>query len=159
MQGTVAPQTFHDLGNLMFAFNMFWAYVCFSQLLIIWSANLPEEIYLLQAAAGEWLGVCRAVLFLFHFAIPFLILLLRKNKRQPQVLVKIAMWMMLMRFVDLYWQMQPAFAHEGGAGGHVSFHWLNVASLVAIGGIWVWFFMMQLKKRSLEQLPVNYPVN
>lgn len=157
MEGLINTQTFHDLGNLMFAFNMFWAYVSFSQLLIVWSADLPEEItYYKRRLENGWEFVALG-LFLFHFAIPFLILLLRRHKRKPQILVWIAMWMMLMRLVDLFWQIQPAFGHaEGGIpASHPSFHWLNIAAPIAIGGIWVWFFMMQLKKRSLEPLPVN----
>ncbi|MBI3211016.1 MAG: hypothetical protein HYZ37_19190 [Candidatus Solibacter usitatus] len=157
MEGMVSSQTFHDLGNLMFAFNMFWAYVSFSQLIIIWSANLPEEItYYAKRLNGGYEYVALAV-FLFHFAVPFLLLLLRKHKRQPQILVKIAVWMMLMRLLDLFWVITPAFGHDkdGVPMPHVNFHWLDIAAPIALGGIWVWFFMMQLKKRSLEPLPVS----
>src|SRR5262249_1519100 len=149
----VKPQAFQDLGNLMFAFNMFWAYVSVSQLLIIWSANLPEEITFYKRRLENGWEIVALGIFLFHFAIPFVILLVRRNKRNAQILVKIAVWMLLMRFLDLFWQIQPAFGHSEAP--QVSFHWLNIAALAGLGGIWVWFFMMQLKKRSLEPLPVS----
>ncbi|MBI3682819.1 MAG: hypothetical protein HY235_20800 [Acidobacteria bacterium] len=157
MKNAVSAQTFHDLGNLMFAFNMFWAYVSFSQLLIIWSANFPEEtIWYLKRTKGGWEYVGLS-LFVFHFSLIFLLLLIRKFKRQPAILSKIAVWVILMRLVDLFWIIQPAFSH-GSQGGvpapqfHV--HWLDIVAPVAIGGLWVAFFAFQLKKRPLDPLPL-----
>src|SRR5262249_33748900 len=94
MDGLVKPQAFQDLGNLMFAFNMFWAYVSVSQLLIIWSANLPEEITFYKRRLENGWEIVALGIFLFHFAIPFVILLVRRNKRNAQILVKIAVWML-----------------------------------------------------------------
>src|SRR5262249_19130320 len=149
----IKTQTFHDLGTLMFAFNMLWAYVAFSQLIITWSANLPEEItWYARRLRGGWEYVGLSV-FLFHFALVFVLLLMRPLKRNPRTLQKIAMWVIFMRLVDMFWMIQPAF----GTGIEVPFriHWLDFAAPIGIGGIWVFMFAMQLKKRSLEPLTVT----
>lgn len=158
MQGLVKTQTFHDLGNLLFAFNLFWAYVSVSQLIIVWSANLPEEItwYVRRLRGGwEYVGLAVAV---FHFALVFLLLLMRKIKRNPRLLQKVAMWVIFMRLVDMFWVIQPAFGHgvENGAPvSHFHFHWLDVAAPVAVGGLWVAFLAFQLKRRPLEPLALG----
>ena len=143
------PEIFNDLGNLLFAFIMLWAYLSFSQYLIIWSGNLPEEIpwYLRRSRGGwQWIAVALA---LFHFAIPFFLLLIRRNKRRRQVISGIAIAVVVMRLVDLMWLVVPA--HEPTV--HV--HWLDIATLAGIGGLWVAGFSKQLRKQSL--LPVGDP--
>ncbi len=139
----VSPQVFHDLGKLLFAFVMFWAYIALSQFLIIWSGNLPEEIpWYLHRLRGGWQYVA-LVIVLLHFVLPFLLLLSRDLKRNPRLIGLVAMGVFAVRLVDLYWLVAPEF--HGG----FSVHWLDVAAPVGIGGIWLWAFSRNLKERSL----------
>ncbi|HBL28439.1 MAG TPA: hypothetical protein DD490_16525 [Acidobacteria bacterium] len=151
MDAYLRPGHFHDWGKLMFAFTMLWAYFSFSQFLIIWSGNLPEEIgWYLRRTTGGWGGLA-LIIVLFHFALPFLMLLSRDLKRSPRFLVYIAGLMLVMRAVDLFWQVEPGFEGRHQPG----FYWMYAAAPVAIGGIWLWLFLGELKKRPL--LPVNDP--
>jgi hypothetical protein len=137
---------------------MFWAYVSFSQLLIIWSANLPEETsYYLKRFHHGWEFVGLAV-FLFHFCVTFVLLLNRPIKRNPHILRKVAAWVVLMRLLDLIWVIQPAFSHgleNGIPVSHFQFQWLWLAAPMGLGGIWIALFANQLKKRSLEPLKLQ----
>jgi hypothetical protein len=137
-------EQFHDLGKLLLAFVMLWTYFSLSQFLIIWSANLPEEIpwYLSRLRGGwQWIGIA---LILGHFVLPFIILLSRDVKRDARKLAAVAFGVIVIRFVDLFWLITPAF-HPA----EFSVHWLDLACVVAVGGIWLWFFIWQLKGRSL----------
>lgn len=145
----LSPQHFHDLGNLMLAFVMLWAYVSFSQFLIIWSGNLPEEIpWYVRRLKGGW-GSVAVVLILFHFALPFLLLLSRNIKRKVRMLGMVAVAMIFMRLVDLFWIVKPAFPKA------VLFHWMDFAAPIGVGGIWIAVFVWQLKGRPL--LPLHDP--
>ncbi len=140
----------HDLGKLLLAFVMFWAYVSFSQYLIIWAGNLPEEIpwYLRRLQGGwGWIGVA---LILLHFALPFLLLLPADANRNPRILATVAFLVVGMRVVDLFWLVRPVFTPTGFA-----VHWLDLAAWVGLGGLWLWVFLWQLLKRPL--LPRNDP--
>jgi hypothetical protein len=140
----------HDLGKFLFAFLMLWAYLTFSQFLIIWSANLPEEIphYLSRWDHGyQYVSVAVIVL---HFILPYSLLLSRDVKRSPSRLRMIAIWIMCMRVVDYYWHVAPEFHHEG-----LSVSLLDVALPIALGGIFLVLFVTQLRGRAL--LPVNDP--
>ena len=144
MSDVIRPKIYHDLGNLMFAFNMFWAYIAFSQLLIIYGGNLAEETpWYLHRLAGGWEWIAYALIGL-HFVTPFLILLSKRNKRNPRLLQWIALFLIVMRVVDIFWTIMPSF-HESKF--HV--HWLDIATLIGIGGVFVWYFLYQLKQRSL----------
>ncbi len=146
----IAKKHFHDLGNLMLAFISLWAYVNVSQFLIIWSGNLPEEIpwYLHRMQGGwEWLGVG---VVLFHFVVPFALLLSRRNKRRVQILARIAGAVIIMRLLDLFWIVAPNFREHG-----LGMHWLDLVAPLAIGGFWVAAFVWQLKGRAL--LPLHDP--
>lgn len=144
----VGQKHFHDLGKLMHTFVVLWTYGAFSQFLIIWSANLPEEtIWYAHRVAGGWKLVAIG-LAVFHFLVPFFLLLVRNNKMKSQVLVKIAGLILFMRFVDLYWLISPSFNTTG-----LGFHWLDIAAPVGIGGLWLATFYGQLAKRSLAPLP------
>ncbi len=148
MNAVYNPGHFHDLGKLLFAFTMFWAYLSFSQYLIIWSANLPEEIpyYIHRMNRGwQWLGM--ALVFL-HFALPFLILLSRQVKRRSTYLSWVAGWMIVMRFVDLFNTMGPEFYQDG-----LTIGWMDVTATIGLSGVWVSIFLFHLKSRSL--LPQN----
>ena len=146
----IAPAQFHDLGKLMLAFVMLWAYFAFSQYLIIWSANLPEEIpWYLHRTKGGWQWVA-LVLILVHFVMPFLVLLSRDIKRHARAVAIVAVVLIAARFIDLFWLLRPAVEHEGFA-----VHWLDPTAIAAIGGMWMWLFVSQLKTRPV--LPLNDP--
>ena len=144
----VAPLHFHDLGKLLLALVMLWAYFAFSQYLIIWSGNLPEEIvYYIDRTHGAW-GATVISIGILHFAAPFLFLLSRELKRNPRRLVMVAVLILVMRMVDLIWMLAPAF------DGH-NWIWLDVLALIGFGGIWLGLFTWQLGKRSM--IPINDP--
>lgn len=144
------PRHFHDYGKLFLAFVMLWAYFSFSQFLITWSGNLPEEIrFFLERFHGGW-GAVALALVVFHFALPFLLLLSRDLKRHAGRLAAVAALMLVMRWVDLLWQVEPAFEHRNPA-----MYWLYLAAPIGIGGLWLFFFLRELGKRPL--LPVNDP--
>jgi hypothetical protein len=139
----------HDHGKLMLAFVMVWAYFNFSQWLIIWAGNLPEEIpWYVRRMNGGWETV-GLFLVVFHFAVPFALLLSRQLKRKARTLVWIASWLIVMRMVDIFWHIEPAF--------HPTFHvsWVFFAILAGMGGLWMAYFFHNLRARPL--LPVNAP--
>jgi hypothetical protein len=138
------PTVLNDLGNLLLAFVMLWAYMAFSQLLIIWAGNLPEEIrWYLRRIAGDWKVVATAMA-VFYFAVPFLVLLSRLNKRRHRRLAAIAMGILVVRAVDIYFLVAPEFSPE-----QIAAHWLDVATLAGVGGVWVLAFVRQLGSRPL----------
>ncbi|MBK8911115.1 MAG: hypothetical protein IPM61_07270 [Chlorobi bacterium] len=140
----LAPRIFHDYGTLMFTMTMFWAYISFSQFIIIWSGNVAEETpWYAVRMANEW-GTIGWGLVFFHFALPWVILLSKKVKRSPKLLFGVALWMLFMRFVDLFWLIAPAHLRST-----FSFHWLDLAAPLAIGGIWLTYYCQQLKGKTL----------
>jgi hypothetical protein len=151
------PNHFHDLGKLMFAFVMLWAYFNFSQFLLTYAANLIEEIPYMVARTSHGWQFLALFLIAFHFAVPWLLLLSRKTKRTPRRLVIIAAWLLFARYADLYMMVSPEFAStgqnlhlvEGEAVSHFFVHWLDLAAPVAIGGLWFWMFLTELKKRPM----------
>ena len=147
----VRPNHFHDLGKLMLAFVMLWAYFSFSQYLIIWSGNLPEEIpwYLRRLQGGwGWFGIA---LILLHFLLPFLLLLPASANRNPRILVGVAGLVVCMRLVDVFWYIRPATSPPR----HLALHWMDLAAPVGVLGLWLFLFLGQLLRRPL--LPVNDP--
>jgi len=133
---------------------MVWAYFNFSQFLIIWSGNLPEEgKWYFERLNGGWQYVALA-LVLLQFVLPFVLLLSRDLKRNAKRLLGVAVLVFLMRFVDLYWVVIPAFNHAGFHSNILSLI-TNIAAALGIGGIWFMFFAYQLKQRPL--LPLNDP--
>lgn len=150
MSEVLAPTHFHDLGKLMLAFVMIWAYFAFSQFLIIWAGNLPEEIpwYVRRLQGGwQWVGI---LLILFHFGLPFLLLLSRDLKRHARKLAILASFVILIRFVDVFWLAAPEFSQDG-----FHLHWMDIAAPIGVGGLWLAFFSWQLKQRPL--LPIKAP--
>ncbi len=146
----LAPRHFHDYGKLMLAFTMLWAYFSFSQFLIIWSGNLPEEItFYLHRNTPGW-QFLTLVLPVLHFALPFVLLLSRNLKRDAPRLAKVAAFILVMRFVDLYWQIAPNFNRDS-----MMPHWQYFAGIVGLGGVWLGLFARELASRPI--LPVNAP--
>ena len=147
--GIIHKRHFHDLGKLLFAFNMLWAYFDFSQLLIIWSGNQPEEISFYRTRLyGGW-GVVAVIVLIFSFALPFLVLLSRDVKRSASLISKVAIWMILMRLVDLFWMTRPEFSSSALPTG------LDIIVPIALIGLWVGFFAYNLKQQPL--LPLGDP--
>jgi hypothetical protein len=146
----VGPPVFHDLGKLMLAFVMLWAYFSFSQFLIIWAGNLPEEIrWYLDHSHGYWMGV-GIVINLVHFFVPFALLLSRDLKRNMRALARVAGFVVLMRFLETLWMIVPLF-HPAG----LAIHWLDLAAPAGVGGIWLWWFFREVAAEPL--LPLHDP--
>ena len=146
----VTETHFHHLGMLMFAFIMLWTYMAFSQLLIIYSGNLPHEIvWYTHRIAGDWKLVVW-FLVLFHFAIPFFLLLSRDLKRNARVLAAFAAVIFFAHIVDMYWLVAPSFS---SGGVHLS--WLDFAAPIGVGGIWIAAFTKRLNSHPL--LVLNDP--
>ncbi len=148
---------FHDLGKLMLALVMVWAYFNFSQFLIIWSGNIPEETgWYIDRMKGGW-GYIGVALILFHFAFPFLLLLRQDLKRKAKMLAGVAVFILVLRLVDMFYLIgpNPRINTNGLEQGAFVISWLDFVAPVAVGGIWLWFFFGQLMKRPL--VPVMDP--
>ena len=144
------PKHWRDLGNLLLTFVMLWAYCAFSQYLLIWSGNLGEEIkWYLPRKSGGW-GWIALALIVFHFFIPFFLLLSRDVKERRWGLLSVVVVVLALRFVDIYWFVAPAFSPF-----YFSISWLDFVLPIGMGGVWLAFFTMQLAKRPL--LPLNDP--
>ena len=144
------PAHFHDWGNLLLTLVMLWTYFAFSQYLIIWSGNLPEETtWYVARKHGGW-GVIAIAIVILQFAFPFLVLLSRAAKKSSERLAWLALLILLMRFVDAVWLIEPAFNQE-------QFHlsWMDAVAPIAMGGLWLAAFSWQLEKRAL--VPINDP--
>jgi len=144
MSMVATAEKFHDHGKLMFAFLMLWAYFSVSQLLIIWSANLPEEVpFYLERLHGPWYPVS-VTLLLGQFALPFLILLSQNLKRNPNQVKWVALFLLIMRVVDITWTIGPVFRHEGSG-----MSWVDFAAVLAIGGPWLFLYFRNLAGRAV----------
>jgi hypothetical protein len=125
----VAAAHFNAVGNIMLAMTIFWTYIAFVQMMLIWIADLPEEVpWYATRSHSSWQAVCW-YLGIAHFAIPFLALLQRKWKRDPRILAAIGVWLIVAHFVDVYWLVMPTLHPEG-----VRVHWLDLAALMAVAG-------------------------
>ena len=150
LNGMVKPKLLNDYGNLLLVFTMLWAYLSFSQFLIIWGANLRDEVpWYLSRARGGWAGVA-ITLIIFHFAVPFLLLLTRFVKRRAEMLRTVAALLLVMSMVDIFWLITPAFNHDGPL-----FHPTDWLAILGIGGLWLWRYASELQGRPL--LPLNDP--
>ena len=146
LRGVVKPVPHQiDLGSFMLALTLFWTYISFSQLLLVWSANLPEEIpFYLKRSQGGWEWVAGA-LAIFHFFLPFMLLLFRDLKSSPRALQGVAIGLLVMCAVDAVFWIEPCLEHHGF---HL-FPFMDVAALAAVGGLFGWAFIGQLKKYPL----------
>lgn len=141
-----------DLGSLLLAFVMIWAYLSFSQYMLIWSANLKEEVawYILRTEDGwQWFAI---LLILGHFVLPFMLLLSGDIKRSAPLLAGVATLVLVMRYVDTYWVLQPALQPRGFSPAWL---WLDLSAVIALGGLWLAFFLWQLGRLPL--LPLHDP--
>jgi hypothetical protein len=150
MDAVVQPRHSHDWGNLTLALVMLWTYFAFSQYLLIWSGNLPEETtWYVARKQGGWGAIALAVV-IFQFAFPFLILLSRAAKQNAQRLAMLAALILVMRIIDVIWLIEPTYSR-----GNFVFNWMDYVAPIAIGGLWLGTFAWQLQKRPL--LPINDP--
>lgn len=146
----VKDSHFGDLGSFLLAFVMLWAYLEFSQFLIIWGGNLSEEIpWYIRRMQGTW-GHVGLLLVVLNFALPFFLLLFRHVKRRVRSLFIVTIIVLLMRLVDMYWMVLPAF---GGGNAHLT--WMNIVLPFGLGAIWFAYFIWQLQKMPI--LPVHDP--
>ena len=150
MSGIVRAGDFHDLGKLMLAFVMLWTYFAFSQFLIIWAGNLPEEIlFFLVRLRGGWQYVS-LIIVVTQFAFPFALLLSATLKRRPKRLARLAWYLVAIRIFDLIWIVAPNFNQHG-----FPISLANVGIPVALGGVWVFLFAGQLRRQPI--VPINDP--
>jgi hypothetical protein len=150
MVDVITPRHLHDLGKLMLALVMVWAYFSFSQFLIIWAGNLAEEIpWYVRRLHGGWQYVGLMLVFI-HFALPFALLLSREVKRSAEFILGVSVLILAMRLVDLYWLVMPDYRSTG-----FGVNWTDIAAPIALGGLWLWAFTGQLNKRPL--LPIGDP--
>jgi hypothetical protein len=146
----ISTEHLHDVGKFLFAFTAFWAYIAFSQFFLIWYANLPEETILYKARLeGSWKTVS-ILLMLGHFAAPFLFLMGRAVKRRGSTLALGGVWLLVMHFVDIYWQVMPTLHPEG-----VRVSALDAAAFLAVGGCFVGAVGWLLQRQAL--VPVRDP--
>ena len=155
MSEIVTPGRLNDLGNLLLAFVMLWAYMSFCQYLIVWSGNLREEIpWYLRRTGGGWEWVALA-LIMCQFFLPFFLLLIRENKRHPRSILRVSLLILVMHWVDLVWLVVPASSDPANP----QIPWIEVAlsavSLTAVGGAWTAVFVARLKRLPL--VPLNDP--
>jgi hypothetical protein len=150
MDAVVQSSHFHDWGNLTLALVMLWTYFAFSQYLIIWSANLPEETtWYVARKHGGWGAIALGIVIL-QFIFPFLTLLSRATKKSAQKLGMLAVLILVMRIVDAVWLVEPTYSP-----GNFVLNWMDIVAPIAIGGLWLSVFAWQLQKRPL--MPINDP--
>jgi hypothetical protein len=151
LRGIVTPEHFHDLGKMMLSFTVFWAYIAFSQYMLIWYASIPEETdWFWYRGQGAFLTLSLVLVFA-RFVIPFLGLLSRKIKRNPKTLAFWAVWIMLAELIDMYWLVQPVHAHEKGIY-ELHLGPSDILTFVGIGGIVLAVFTWALCKNALVPL-------
>jgi hypothetical protein len=148
MADILKPNHLRDLGNLMLAFVMLWAYTAFSEFLLIWYANLKEEIpHFLIRQHGAW-GFVAIMLIIFHFFLPFFMLLMRDIKDRASTIAVVATIILVIRYVNVYWLAAPSWYGE-----NFHYSWMSLAALVGIGGLWLYSFINQLKGQTI--IPIH----
>ena len=144
LKNSITQEHYHDLGKWMFSMTAFYTYIAFSQYLLIWYANLPEEtIWYRNRTQGSWLWISLAMPFI-RFVIPFFTLLCRPAKRSLAVICGIAVWSLVIEYVDLYWIVMPEFYKTGPQP-----HWLDFATLAATVSICGLVFWGRFKRHKM----------
>lgn len=152
---SITQNRFIDLGNLILAAVMFWAYCSYFQYLVVWSGNLPEEnFWFVRRSRNGW-QYFPIALFLLHFSLPFLLLLSRPLKRDARRLSAVALLLLIMHYVDLYWIIVPGFQRGEASHHEFTIPWLNLVALVMTGGLWMSVFAWRLSIRI--KLPIFDP--
>jgi hypothetical protein len=147
LENAITIEHYHDLAKLLFAFTVFWAYISFSQYMLIWYGNIPEETeFFLQRWEGSWKIISLVIVF-GHFALPFLILATRAAKRNLNLLRVMGIWFLIIHWVDIYWVVMPNLHEEG-----FSLSWMDLTTMVGIGGLFVWFFWKQFAQHATVPL-------
>lgn len=160
LQHMITIEHLHDLGKLMFGFVVFWSYIGFSQFFIIWYASIPEEVIFYQRRwEGSWQNVSLLLLFC-HFILPFLILIFQNVKRNPMLMRIMAVWILVIHFVDLYWLVYPYYTKHladkaGLANNEALFSWPELMPVLLLGGVFCWLFWRRIGSASL--VPVGDP--
>jgi hypothetical protein len=150
LKDTITSEHYHDLGKLMFAFVIFWGYMAFSQYMLIWYGNIPEEtIWFLHRWEGSWRTVSLVLVFC-HFGIPFFILFPQSTKRNKGVMTVMTLWILVMHWIDIHWIVMPTFHVEGF---HLS--WMDPVTVIGIGGIFLFIFWKYFSSHPL--VPVKDP--
>jgi hypothetical protein len=143
LRDVITIEHYHDLGKLLFAFTVFWAYIAFSQYMLIWYGNIPEETeFFLDRWTGSWKYVSLVIVF-GHFALPFLILATRAAKRNLTLLRVMGFWYLIIHWVDIYWIVMPSLHAEG-----FSASWMDLTTMAGIGGLFVWYFWKRLASHA-----------
>ena len=148
MAGILRPTHLRDLGNLMLTFVMFYAYVQFSEFLLIWYANTTEEIpHFMIREHGGW-GAMALLIVIFHFFLPFFMLLMRPIKDRAETIAVVAIVVLVMRYIAIYWLVAPSWYGE-----NFHYSWIDFTSLLGIGGVWMAAFINQLKGQTI--IPIH----
>jgi hypothetical protein len=146
LTNAITPEHYHDMGKLVFAFTVFWAYIAFSQFMLIWYANIPEETgWMIRRTTGGWAGVSWLLLF-GHFIVPFFVLLPRFVKRRRRLLIFPAIWVLAMHWVDIYWLVMPE-AQMGQT--RAALRPVDLTCLIGMGGLYVGCLALWLRGRSI----------
>jgi hypothetical protein len=141
---------YYSLGAYLFAFTNFWAYIAFSQFMLIWYANLPEEtIWFLQRWEGSWMYLSLA-LIVIHFIVPYFGLLSQPSKMNPKRLMFMSVWILFAHIIDLYWLIMPTYSRDGIALG-----WIEISFPLLAIGIVITIFNMKSKKEN--HVPIGDP--
>ncbi len=144
LKGIITVEHDHDLGKLLFGFNIFWTYIAFSQWMLIWYANLGEETpFFHMRAVGSW-KTYSIVLPILHFVIPFFFLISRKVKRNNLGIFAGALWLLVINYIDIYWLIMPNFHKEG-----VQFSLMDLSGVLFVGGLFFWLLIKTMEKSSL----------
>ncbi|MDP8208531.1 MAG: hypothetical protein P9L92_17835 [Candidatus Electryonea clarkiae] len=144
LEKEITIEHYHDLGKLLFAFMIVWAYFSFSQYLLIWYANIPEEtIYYHNRWTGSWKAMTLIIVF-GHFVIPFVLLMSRHVKRSFDALRFFAIWLLVMHWLDLYWNVMPVLHPESALPS-----WLDLTTMMGIGGIFLFIFWRNFTKHAV----------
>jgi hypothetical protein len=144
LKNSITLEHYHDLGKWMFAITVFWTYVSFSQYMLYWYANIPEEtIWFKHRFVGSWLSVSKFMVF-GHFLFPLFFLITRKTKRNLSTLAFMAVWLLLMDYLDIHWNVMPTLHPTGFAP-----HWMDITAPIAIASFYGFFFWNRLKQHAI----------